>query len=172
MCRNLIPSCAPPPPHVWSPNRNHVALTAPEGEALFSELHDIAQFLAMANEGELSPVLARKIAIGLLETTAIFRSAATHSLFDFTVYGAAANACSSIGSPMELHLRRKQHLISTQVPEGLNSSQADKLKFVGFDALRQAAELHALFYGEEHELSIRLRQEVEATFRRSGQNRT
>jgi len=132
----------------------------------------VAEFLATAEEDKLSPMLARKIAKGLYEATELCcRTAHPPPLFAFFVFGTAADVCSSAGSPMEVHLRLQQYKSSTPVTEGLSSSQAHQLKHVrtaGLDALRKAVELRELFFGEEHELSIRLRQEAEAAFRHPG----
>ena len=156
-----------PPPACWPPNRKKLALT--EGktvEGLFSELQGMVQFLARAREGKISPLLAGRLAIGLLEASEIVRI--PDPLFMFFVYRAAADELSSTGSPMEVTLRYKQYLNSTRPVEGLNSSQSQMLKHVktsGIDALRRAVELQAMFYGEEHEQTFRLRRQAESALR-------
>ena len=156
------------PPHAcWPPTRKKLALTEEKTvEGLSSELHGMAEFLAMAREGKISPLLAGKLAISLLEATEIVR--VSDPLFKFFVYGTVADELSRTGSPMELTLRYRQYLNSTRPVEGLNSSQSQMLKHVktcGIDALRRAEELQAMFYGEEHKQTILLRRQAESALR-------
>lgn len=154
------------PLRFWSRIRN---AAPPKEEECVRHFEEIAQFLAMKENLGLSPLLASRIAIYLRE--AIMLVGAPHPLLEFSACGHAADAFSKIGSPLEISARMGEYTSSTKLDrcEGLSESQRERLQYpkaVGIEALRNAARLHELFYGEEHELSITLRKRVEAIVRR------
>lgn len=139
-------------------------------ENVIGRLEAVAQFLAMNRETRLSPFLASRLAIDLHEATMLV--GVSNPMLTVSVCGFAAEAFSRIGSLAEIPARLQQYAFSTKLDrcEGLSARQREGLKHfvtVGIDALRQAARLHAVVYGEEHEQSIRLCNQVEAAVRRA-----
>lgn len=132
-------------------------------------LEEIARFLVVEGERRLSPFVATRIAICLYQATMMV--GVSNPLLLFSASGFAAEAFSRLGSPTEMALRLEQYSHSTKVEgcEAFSASteQVNHVKAAGVDALQQALRLHELFYGEEHEQSIRLRKRMEGVVLRS-----
>lgn len=155
--------CSIQPLTFWSRSRNALAL---KEEEYGPDLERVAEFLVMERERGLSPFLASRIAIDLFEVTMLVGF--SDPLFRFAVCGFAAEWFSRIGSPSEIYARLQQYAMSTRVElSARQSKQSKNVRTAGMDAFHQAVQLHALLYGEEHETSVRLRQQVEAAVRRS-----
>lgn len=138
-------------------------------EAFMPDLEKIAGLLFRERGGRLSPVLQTRMALALIEVAELIN--ATNDLFMFGVYSSAAHESLELGDPMAIGFCFKmfQHSVKAGGGDGLSASQSQMLEHVrsaGIDALRQAARLCGLLYGEEHNESIRLRKFAEAAVRR------
>lgn len=127
-------------------------------EEIAPTIEPIVEFLARA-ERRLSPGLASRIAIDLSIVTTLV--GISDPAWRVMVLGFAANAHSEIGSAAEISVRLEQYKSSRLAGCG------QPYKAVGMSALRQAVLLHGVFYGEEHEQSINLREKAEEIIRRS-----
>lgn len=132
-------------------------------------LQEMMTFFLREKGGGLSPVLQTRIAVVLMEVTELVD--ATNDAFRFGVYGFVADELSEIGDPLAIRFFTKQYMHSKAGNcDDLSAIQLQGVEIVrkaGIGALRKAAQLCGLLYGEGHKESIRFREIVEAAVRKS-----
>ncbi|CAN0046613.1 unnamed protein product [Ectocarpus fasciculatus] len=119
-------------------------------EAYMPDLQLIAEFYSREKGKRLSPMLQYRVAVLMMEVTALI--SATNLFFRFMVCGFAADELFELRNAMAITCRQQQHMFATKVEvcdlgETQATNKLEGIRAVGKFAREDARQLHELYYG-------------------------
>ncbi|CAM9531788.1 unnamed protein product [Ectocarpus sp. 12 AP-2014] len=119
-------------------------------EAYMPDLELIAEFYSREKGKRLSPMLQYRLAVLMMEVTALI--SATNLFFRFMVCGFAADELSELRNAMAITCRQQQYMFATKVEvcdlgEAQVTKKLEGIRAVGKFARTDARQLHELYYG-------------------------